>query len=71
MDNSRNTRLKKIQEHWQSLELTQYEAARLMGISQPCFNQYIKGRIKLNTDTVIKFATLFKIPPSRIDPRII
>lgn len=59
-----------IREHWASLQLTQKEGAQRMGISQSCLNQYLHGKIKLNTDTIIKFASLFNIPPSQIDPRI-
>jgi plasmid maintenance system antidote protein VapI len=70
MDNTTDARLKTIREKWSQLQLTQAEAAKQMGITQPCFNQYLRGRIPLNTDTIIKFATLFNVAPSEIDPRI-
>lgn len=70
MDRKRDTRLINIQERWYQSQITQTEAAKQMGISQPCLNQYLKGSIPLNTDTVIKFATLFDVAPSEIDPRI-
>jgi plasmid maintenance system antidote protein VapI len=70
MDMQTDARLKKIQQHWYQMDLTQREAAAQIGISQSCFNQYLKGRIPLNTDTIIKFATLFEVAPSEIDPRI-
>jgi len=70
MDQATDNRLKIICEKWYQSQLTQREAAKQMAISQPCLNQYLKGRIPLNTDTVIKFAMLFDIAPSEIDPRI-
>lgn len=77
MDNTRDARLNKpdarlntICKHWSQMQLTQVEAAKQMGISQPCFNQYLKGKIPLNTDTIIKFAILFDIAPSEIDPHL-
>ena len=70
MDNNPDPRLTNIQERWYESHLTQIEAAKQMGITQPCLNQYLKGRIPLNTDTVIKFATLFDVAPSELDPRI-
>ena len=70
MDNQSDQRLIAIQANWNLMDLTQHEAAKQFRISQPCFNQYLKGTIPLNTDIVIKFATLFNIPPSAIDPNI-
>ena len=70
MDNKADPRLSHIQQRWSNMQLTQSEAAKQMGISQPCFNQYLKGKIPLNTDTVIKFATLFDVAPSEIDVRL-
>ena len=70
MDRKRDTRLTAIQKRWAKLQLTQLEAAQRMGISQPCFNQYLKGKIPLNTDTILKFAMLFDIVPSEIDPQL-
>ena len=70
MDNRKDPRLKIIREHWYEMQLTQQEAANILKISQPCFNQYLHGAINLNTDTVIKFATLFNVPPSSIDSKI-
>jgi len=70
MDRIKDSRLILIREHWYKLRITQQEAATQMKITQPCFNQYLHGKIKLNTDTVIKFATLFNIPPSKIDLKL-
>jgi plasmid maintenance system antidote protein VapI len=70
MDYKTDPRLKIIREKWYQSQLTQVEAAKQLGISQPCLNQYLRGRIPLNTDTIIKFATLFNVAPSEIDHRI-
>ena len=70
MDRTQDPRLIIIRKHWYELHITQSDAAIAMGISQPCVNQYLHGVIKLNTDTVIKFAKLFEIAPSAIDSRI-
>jgi len=70
MDRITDNRLIAIQANWNLMKLTQHEAAKQFDISQPCFNQYLKGVIPLNTDVIIKFATLFGIPPSAIDPKI-
>jgi plasmid maintenance system antidote protein VapI len=67
LDNSKDPRLILIQKYWYDFKLTQKEAATRMKITQPCFNQYLHGKIKLNTDTIIKFAKLFDIPLSNID----
>ena len=70
MDRNSDPRLTAIQANWSLMHLTQSEAAKQLGISQPCLNQYLNGRIPLNTDMVIKFANLFDIPPSSIDSKI-
>ena len=70
MDRKSDPRLDAIQANWNLMQLTQHEAASQLRISQPCFNQYLTGKIPLNTDTIIKFAILFNIPPSAIDPNI-
>lgn len=50
------------------LGLTQDSAADKMGFkTQGAVNQYLNGRIPLNTDTVIKFAAILEVAPKEID----
>ena len=70
MDQHADPRLNIIRSTWSTMRLTQKEAAAQLGISQPAFNQYLKGKIPLNTEIVLKFATLFNVPPSKIDSRL-
>lgn len=69
MDNHADPRLNVIRSTWSTMRITQKEAAAQLGISQPCLNQYLRGKIPLNTDIILKFAILFDIPPSKIDSR--
>lgn len=48
--------------------LTQAEAAERMGITQSALNQYLTGRIPLNTDIIIKFAKVMDLYPYEINP---
>jgi len=41
-----------------------------MGITQPTFSQYVNCVIPLNTDAVLKFADLLRVPPTEIDPSL-
>ncbi len=70
VDHKTDPRVIKIKKLWDKSDLTQFDAACLLDMSQPCINQYIHGVIPMNTDTVIKFATLFNIAPSAIDPTL-
>jgi transcriptional regulator with XRE-family HTH domain len=50
------------------LGLTQESAADRMGFkTQGAVNQYLNGKIPLNTDAVIKFSTLLGVDPTDID----
>jgi SOS-response transcriptional repressor LexA len=70
-DRAKAKRLKML---WESrkndLELTQVKAAREMGITQPTFSQYINCVIPLNTDAILKFSDLLRVPPTEIDPSL-
>ena len=70
MDYTSDPRLRVIQANWNQLQITQREAAEQFDISQSCFNQYLTGKIPLNTDTIIKFAILFDIPSFAIDLKL-
>jgi len=70
MDRNADPRLSTIQANWSRMHLTQHEAAQQLGISQPCLNQYLRGKIPLNTDMVVKFANLFDVSPSSIDSKL-
>ena len=70
MDRNADPRLNVIRSTWNTMRLTQQEAASQLGISQPCLNQYLRGKIPLNTDMILKFAILFDISPSKIDSRL-
>ncbi|MEG3135500.1 helix-turn-helix domain-containing protein [Rouxiella sp. T17] len=51
------------------LRLTQEKAADALGFStQATVSQYLRGKIPLNTDAVLKFAVLLQVRPEEIDP---
>src|SRR5690606_18957097 len=50
--------------------MTQAELSKVVGLSRPTVNQYIKGSIALNTAAILKFALALKVPPSDIDPSL-
>jgi transcriptional regulator with XRE-family HTH domain len=49
-------------------KMSQASAADELGISASGFNQYINGRIALNTDIVAALASFFGVSPREIDP---
>lgn len=49
-------------------KLTQPDGAAAIGISTSGFNQYINGKIPLNTDTTAALAKYFHVNPRDIDP---
>lgn len=63
----------RLREIWhekkKQLGLTQEKAAHLLGwSSQGTVGQYLLGRIGLNTDAIMKFASLLEVKPTDIDP---
>ena len=55
----------------ESLGLTQEKAAEIMGFAtQGAVSQYLNGRTALNTDTILKFASLLKVDPEDINPEL-
>jgi transcriptional regulator with XRE-family HTH domain len=48
--------------------LSQMAAGHALGISDSAFNQYIKGKIPLNTDMVARLAAFFGVSARDIDP---
>ncbi|KAB7895986.1 DNA-binding protein [Serratia sp. Leaf50] len=53
------------------LRLTQEKAADALGFStQATVSQYLRGKIPLNTDAVLKFAVLLQVKPEEIDPSL-
>jgi transcriptional regulator with XRE-family HTH domain len=52
------------------LFLTQAKIAKKLGISQPCFNQYLHCKVPLNTDIIFKIAEILRVSPSDIDPKL-
>ena len=67
MDNTKDIRLKKIQDLWLAHNFTQREAASILKISQSAVSQYLNGKIPLNISIVIAFAKLFQTNPVNID----
>jgi len=67
MDNTPSNQLKYF---WDRAFITQTQAARYLGISQPAVNHYLNGKSDLNTDIIIQFADLLQINPTQIDPEI-
>ena len=53
------------------LHLKQVDAAKQLEWTQPTLNQYLNGRIALNTEAVLKFAALLKVNPNEIDPNLV
>jgi transcriptional regulator with XRE-family HTH domain len=65
---------KKLKELWDTkrddLRLSQREAAEQFGYkNQAAISQYLNGKIPLNLETVLKFATLLKVSVEEISPR--
>ena len=50
--------------------VTQLQAAEELGWSQSTLSQFISGRLKPNTDAVIKLSDYFKVDPVDIDESI-
>jgi transcriptional regulator with XRE-family HTH domain len=48
--------------------MSQAGAADELGITASAFNQYINGRIALNTDIIAALASFFGVSPREIDP---
>lgn len=65
-------RLQRIWEHKrQALNLTQEQVAHSCGWStQAAFSQYLRGKIPLNTDTVLKLAKVLQVAPQEIMPEV-
>jgi len=64
----------KLRDLWETkredLHLTQREAAEQFGYNnQAAISQYLNGKIPLNLETVLKFATLLKVSVEEISPR--
>ena len=70
LDNKTDARLITLRVYWSQANITQAQAADRLGISQSCVNQYLNNKIRLNTDTIIRFARLFGISAAEIDPSI-
>ena len=70
MDRNRDPRLTILKRFWKDSKLTQKEAGVSMGISQSAIHQYLRGKINLNAEIIIKFSDVLGIAPSKIDPRI-
>lgn len=49
---------------------SQEAAGALVGLKQSPFNQYLKGKIPLNPEMLIKFAEVFGVSPGDISPSI-
>lgn len=54
-----------------ALELTQESAARWMGITQGAVGHYLNGKIPLNVEAVLAFATLLGESPVALAPEIV
>lgn len=52
------------------LNLSQNKLSRQWGISQGAVSRYINGILRLNAETVLKFAIALDVSPEDIDPRI-
>ena len=52
------------------LGLTQSTAAKQLGMTQATFGQYLNGVIPMNTDFIIKLATLLGVHADKIDPQL-
>lgn len=65
-------RLRKIWDRKKvELRLTQEKAADALGFStQATVSQYLRGKIPLNTDTILKFAALLQVKPEEISPSL-
>ena len=65
-------RLQRIWEYKrQALNLTQEQVAHSCGWStQGAFSQYLRGKIPLNTDAVLKLAKVLQVAPQEIMPEI-
>lgn len=50
--------------------LSQYQAASMLGMSQPAVNQYLKGSVALNVKSTLRFAELLKVDPASIYPEL-
>jgi len=70
MDKQRDPRLIIIRRLWDKHPISQYHAARILGVTQACISQYLTGKIKLNTDMIINFANLLDVKPSEIDSNL-
>ena len=69
MDHPTDVRLERIHQllENQEEELNQYDLATALNMTQSAVNQYLHGRIPLNTDIIIKFAKVLQVIPSAID----
>lgn len=48
--------------------LSQEKAGEALGMSAGALNQYLNGKIPLNTDVTFRFAQYFGVPPQEINP---
>jgi transcriptional regulator with XRE-family HTH domain len=53
-----------------TLGLSQNKLSRQWKISQGAISRYINGILRLNPETILKFAVVLDVPPEYIDPRI-
>ena len=50
--------------------MSQYQAASMIGMTQPAVNQYLKGTVALNVKSTLRFAELLKVDPASIYPEL-
>ena len=69
-EKSRTTLRKVWDKKKRELGLTQVKVAQTLGIAQASFNQYLNGRIPLNTNFVLKIAEILEVEPGQISPEL-
>jgi transcriptional regulator with XRE-family HTH domain len=69
-EKSRTTLRKVWDRKKRDLGLTQVKVAQTLGIAQASFNQYLNGRIPLNTNFVLKIAEILEVEPGEISPEL-
>lgn len=69
-EKSRTTLRKVWDSKKRELNLTQVKVAQTLGITQASFNQYLNGRIPLNTNFVLKIAEILEVVPGQISPEL-
>jgi transcriptional regulator with XRE-family HTH domain len=65
-----STPLTNLQKIWQSQQRNQTRVAEDLGISQPALSQYLRGKVPLNTDFILKVAKILNVNPLEIDPAL-